>query len=326
MFDVITVGSATVDVFARTEFCEMIRDKKKEECIAYPVGSKILIKELILSSGGGGTNAAVALSRLGHKVAFLGKMGTFENSHRVILDLQKEHVNTSLIIRKPNSRTGYSIILDSIKHDRTILVFRGSNNDLRYNEVKASKLKAKWFYFSTMMGQSYKTLEKLALYAEKNKIKIMFNTSSYLAKKGIPYLRPILKRTDILVLNKEEAMLLAGKNKIKPLLRKLHKAGPKIVAITDGKNGVYVFDGNHFYFAKPHKVKVVETTGAGDAFASSFLSGIIRKNDIEFAIKLGMTNAESVIQYHGAKNKLLTYKEALKEMKKRPIKVIKRII
>ena len=323
MFDVITVGSATVDVFARTEFCEMIRDRKKEEFIAYPIGSKVLVKELILSSGGGGTNSAVALSRLGHKVAFLGKMGKFENSRRAMLELQKEHVNTSLIVRKKNSRTGYSIILDSIKHDRTILVFRGSNNDLRLNEVKLSRLKTKWFYFSTMMGQSYKTLEKLALYAEKKKIRIMFNISSYLAKKGISYLKPILRRTDILVLNKEEAALLAGKGKIQDLLKKLHKAGPKIAAITDGGKGVYVFDGDYFYYGKPHKVKVVETTGAGDAFASSFLSGMMRKNDVEFAIELGMTNAESVIKYHGAKNRLLAYNEALRQMKKMPVKVIK---
>ena len=70
-------------------------------------------------------------------------------------------------------------------------------------------------------------------------------------------------------------------------------------------------------------MKVIETTGAGDAFASSFLSGIIRKNDIVFAIKLGVTNAESVITHHGAKDKLLTLKEAMKIMRKRPVKVNK---
>ena len=53
-------------------------------------------------------------------------------------------------------------------------------------------------------------------------------------------------------------------------------------------------------------------------------SGIIRKNDIEFAISLGITNAQSVIQHHGAKTKLLTYNEALRTMKKNPIKVIKK--
>ena len=324
MYDVLTVGSATADVYSKTEFSELLKGKNKEECIAYPVGSKILIKELTLTSGGGGTNTAVSLARLGHKVAFLGKMGSKENSRRVIDDLKTEKVDTSFIVRSEKGRTGYSIILDSIKHDRTILTFKGSNNDLRFSEIKLKKLRTKWFYFSTMMEESFRTLEKLASYAVKSDIKIMFNISSYLAKKGVPYLRNILKKVNILVLNKEEACILVGKNNIESLLKKLHKLGPEIIAITDGKHGVYIFNNNYLYYGKPHNIKVVESTGAGDAFASSFLSGIIRKNDIEFAMKLGMANAESVIQYHGAKNILLSYKEALSIMKKRPTKIIKK--
>ncbi|MCH8067143.1 MAG: carbohydrate kinase family protein [Nanoarchaeota archaeon] len=326
MYDVITVGSATVDALARTEFCEMIHDKKNKECIAYPVGAKILMEELVLTTGGGGTNTAVSLARLGHKVAFLGKIGSKYNSKRVIQQLKEEKVNTSLIIRSKTGRTGYSIVLDSKKHDRTILSFRGSNNDLGFNEINLKKLKTKWFYFSSLMGKSFRTLEKIANYASKNKIKIAFNISSYLAKKGPSYLGNILKKTDILVLNKEEACILVGKNKIEKLLKKLNKLGPDVIAITDGKKGVYVYNNDHIYYGKPTNVKIVETTGAGDAFASSFLCGIIRKNDIEFAMRLGMTNAESVIQHHGAKEKLLKYNEALKIMKKRPIKIIKKKI
>lgn len=324
MYDVITVGSATVDALVRTEFSEMIHDKKKKECVAYPVGAKILMKELVLTTGGGGTNTAVALSRLAHKVAFLGKVGSKYNSSRLIKELKKEKVDTSLIVRSKTGRTGYSIVLDSKKHDRTILAFKGSNNDLRFDEIKLKKLKTKWFYFSTMMGKSFKTLEKLASYAKKHDIKIAFNISSYLAKKGKNYLKNILKKTDILILNKEEAELLSGKNdKVRNLLKKLSKLGPKIVAITDGKNGVYTIHNDNVYYGKPHNVKIVETTGAGDAFASSFLSGIIKKSDIEFALNLGMTNAESVIQHHGAKEILLTYNEALKAMKNKPRRIIK---
>ena len=324
MYDVITVGSATVDVYAKTEFSELLKGKNKEECIAYPVGSKILINELTLTSGGGGTNTAVALARLGHKVAFLGKIGSKENSKRVIDDLKKEKVDISLIVSSKKGRTGYSIILDSIKHDRTILAFKGSNNDLKFNEIKLKKLRTKWFYFSTMMEESFRTLEKLASYAVKNDIKIMFNISSYLAKKGTRYLGNILKKINILVLNKEEACILVGRNSIESLLKKLHKLGPEIIAITDGKHGVYVFNNHHLYYGKPHNIRVVESTGAGDAFASSFLSGMIKKNDIEFSMGLGMANAESVIQHHGAKNILLGYKLALNIIKKMPITISKK--
>lgn len=326
MYDVITVGSATVDALVRTEFSEMIHDKKQKECIAYPAGAKILMKELVLTTGGGGTNTAVALARLGHKVAFLGKVGSKYNSSRVIQDLKKEKVGTSLIIRSKTGRTGYSIVLDSKKHDRTILAFKGSNNDLKFNEIKLKKLKAKWFYFSTMIGQSFRTLEKLADYASKNNIKIAFNISSYLAKKGKKYLGKILKKTAILILNREEAELLVGKAGINAMLKKISGLGPQIVAITDGKKGAYAYEGKCVYYGNPHNVKIVETTGAGDAFASSFLSGIIRKKDIEFAIGLGMANAESVIQHHGAKEILLSYSQALKAMKKRPRKIVKSAI
>lgn len=322
MYDVITVGSSTVDVFAHTDYCEMVEVGKGKEYIAYPVGAKILIDELQFTCGGGGTNTAVSLSRLGHKVAFLGKMGIMENSKKIIEALKDEKVDTSLVVRSKKGRTGYSVILDSKKHDRTILIYRGSNNDLRLNEIKLKKLKAKWFFFSTMMETSFKTLESLSNYAVRNNIKVMLNISSYLAKQGPKFLRNLLKNTDVIVLNKEEACMLAGKGDVKKLLVKIHKLGPKIVAITDGRNGVYIYHENKMYTGMPNNIKVVETTGAGDAFASSFLSGIMRKNDIEFAMKLGMTNAESVIQHHGAKEKLLSYNEALKIMKKRPIKIV----
>ncbi|MBI2652809.1 hypothetical protein HYX00_05060, partial [Candidatus Woesearchaeota archaeon] len=120
--------------------------------------------------------------------------------------------------------------------------------------------------------------------------------------------------------------LLVGQEPIEGLLLKLNGLGPKIVVITDGKNNLYVINEKHVYTAKPPFVKVVDTTGAGDAFASTFLCGIIRKNDIEFAVKLGIVNALSVIQHYGAKNILLSFKEAMKEMKKYKIKVHKKKI
>ena len=323
MFDVICVGSSTIDVFAHTEYQRIIHNKGRKDFMAYPIGTKILILDMNTTVGGGGTNAAVSLSRLGHKVAYLGKTGLDDLSPKIFDELKKDKVNTSLVVRSKKGNTGYSIILDSIKHDRTIFTYKGSNNDLNFNEVNLRNLKTRWFYFSSMMGESFRTLEKIAGYAVKNNIKIAFNLSPYLAKKQNK-LKRIFKKINILILNKEEAQFVAGKGKIKFLMKKLHKLGPEIVAITDGKNGTYVFYDNFIYFGEPNNIKVVETTGAGDAFASSFLSGIIKKNDVEFAITLGMTNAESVIQYHGAKNKLLRYKEALKIMKKRPIKVTKR--
>ena len=327
MYDVITVGSSTVDVFAKTKFSELIKifdNKGETDFLAYPTGAKILIEELEFTTGGGATNTAVCFARLGHKTACISKGGCGANMDKIIRHLKRDKVDPSLMVCTKSGKTGYSIILDSLEHDRTILAFKGSNNELRFSELKLGKLKTKWFYFSTLLGKSFKTLEKLAKFAEKNKIKIAFNTSEYLAKKGAGFLREILSRTAIFVLNKEEAYLITKEKNAENALKKLLSLGPEIVAVTDGKNPVFVSDGKYVYSAKPHNVKVVETTGAGDAFAASFLSGIIKKNDIAFAIGLGITNSQSVIQNHGAKNKLLRYGEALKILKKNPVKITKR--
>ena len=319
MYDVITVGSATVDIFVKTHYSEIIKRCKKKgiECDlqAYPIGSKILVDKMHETVGGCGVNTAIALKRLGHKVAFLGNVGKGNNANFILDQLKADNVEV-LAIKDKTVESGTSIILDSIEHDRTILAFKGANNHLQWSKINKNKLKTKWFYFSTMIGESFNTQTKLAKYAKNNNINIIFNMSEYLAEKGLTYCKPILQHTTIFICNKEEASLLTKKSQPKDQFKKLTKAGPKIVIITDGEQGAIAYNQTNTYHIKTKKVKVVETTGAGDAFASSFLSGMIKKNDIKFALQLARTNAESVIQHHGATNKLLKWREACKEMNK----------
>ncbi len=327
MYDVISVGSATIDVFASTEFSEIIDIKEpthKTELLAYPLGSKIIIKKILFSTGGGGTNTAVSFSRLGLRTAWLGKLGRDANADTVISDLKKEKID--ILGKKGKGITGYSVILDSIEDDRTILTYKGANDTFSFHDIPLNKIKAKWFYFCSMMGSSYSVLEKLAVYAKKKNIKIAFNASSYLAKKGTSYLGKLLAMVDVFVLNNEEAAILVGYNPAHELALKIHALGPKIVVITMGDDGALAYDGSYLYLIAGGKVKVVETTGAGDAFASAFVAGLIKKNDIEFALRLGKANAESVITHHGAKNKLLKYNEAINYIRKHPagIKKIKK--
>lgn len=332
MFDIITIGSATCDVFIDTKR----RLFQGKECIKVPFGSKILIDKLYTDIGGGAVNTGIAFSRLGLKTAVLTKVGDDNNGKAVIRGLKAENINTALIIKDDRVKTDYSVILDTEGRDRTILVYKNATRKLLYGEIDEEKLKTRWFYFATMMGKSYKTLKQLAVYAKTNKIKIAFNISEYLAKKGARKLRKILKAAEVLVLNKEEAELLASPTVIASpeqsegrsnpeaiqdedddsLLKALHKLGPKIIVITDKDNDIKAFDGKKIYSIAPHKdIKAVERTGAGDAFASSFVSGIIKNRDIDFSLKLALANSESVITNYGARNKLMRWKEVLEKLK-----------
>lgn len=185
-----------------------------------------------------------------------------------------------------------------MEHCRTILTCKNLNDTLKFNEVK--KFKTKWMYYSSMMKDSLKTQVKLL---ENYKGKLAFNPSEYLIKEY--NLNSILKKTNILILNKEEASLLT---KNKDLLKGLYELGPEIVVVTDKNKDVKVYDGDKIFRIKPHNVKVKERTGAGDAFASTFVAGMIKGLTIDKSLKLALKNSESVIKYFGAKNKLLKMK------------------
>ncbi len=323
MYDVITAGSAVVDAFFYTNVKEISINNIKEIC--YPAGAKILIKKSHFFTGGGATNTAVAFSRLGFKTGCIIKVGNDSNGKKILKELKNEKIDFLGKISK-NDHTDFSVILDSYEHERTIFNYKDASNKLKYSDINFKKLNTKWFYFSSLMDQSFITLKKLAGFAKEHNIKVALNTSQYLAEKGPKILKPILDATNILILNKEEAELLIGKDKIENLLKKIFHLGIEIVCITDGKNGSYVYDGSYLYYQYPHNIKIVERTGAGDAYASTFVAGMIKKNDIEFAMDIALANAESIITHMGAKNILLSYPRTLKIIKKHPSKIIKREI
>ena len=304
MFDVITMGSATVDVF------NVISKKLSEP----RPGDKVLVEKLDFEIGGGGVNSAIAFSRMGLNTAFLGKVGCDHNAVNIIRELKKEDV-TFLHLKPSKLPTSHSFILMSKKEkDRIIYAYKGASDDLKTNEINFKQLKTRWIYIDTLLGPAFKTAENVAAFAKKNDIKVMFNPSSYLAAKGKNDLKKILRCSDVLVLNKSEAKLLLGTkhDSVKYLLKELRKLGPKIVRITEGNKGAYAYNGQKFIHIPSPRVIVVYTAGAGDAFESSFLAGLIKGEDIETSLKIGSVNACSVIQYYGTKNKLLSYNKAKK--------------
>ncbi|NOX71591.1 MAG: carbohydrate kinase family protein [Candidatus Micrarchaeota archaeon] len=306
-YDIITVGSATIDIFINTG-SELFRKGNERGLVEVPFGSKIVAEGTHIDMGGGGTNTAVAFSRMGFKTAFIGKVGDDSNGKSIMTSLRKEKVDVHLVSKTAKEKTGFSIILDAKGRDRTIIVYKGANDMLRFSEIRKSELKTDWFYFSSMMDKSFETLEKLAEFAKRKRIKVMFNPSAYLAEKGTVYLKKILDATDILILNDKEAHILSKKNSLQMMARELYRICKCIVVITLGDKGAMAYDGSKMHLIRADKVHVVETTGAGDAFASGFLAGFIKSGNIDFALMAGKVQAESVITHYGSKNKLLSWR------------------
>lgn len=311
--EVITIGSAAVDVFG-TIGCKI------KEC---KLGDKVLVEELNFDVGGGGVNSAIALSRMGIKVGFLGKLGHDHNAFKVLHELQKEKVK---VIKTGISeeKTAWSYVLKSKKeNDRIIFVHKGASDHLDYSDFPKKVLKVKWVYMATMLEKSFETCEKIAGYCLKNNVNLMFNPSTYLAEEGARHLKNILKATTCLVLNKSEAklMLKTDNDNCKEIIELITTLGPKMVVITEGPKGATAFDGSKFYKLNAYKVRVLNTAGAGDAFASGFLAGLLHKMSTKHALEMGMANSASVVQYYGTRNKLLTHRQAHKFIRSRREKV-----
>ncbi len=313
-YDVITLGSGLVDAFVRTKFNE------EKGNMYFPVGTKILVDSIDFSIGGGGINSAMCFSHLGLKTGFVGKIGSKANASIILRGLEANKIDF-LGVQSKIERTGYSIILESEKKNRTIITSKASSDNLKFSEINFREFHTKWFYFTSLGKESFETQKKIAKYARDNGIKLAYNPSSYHTKYGADYLKPILTNCNTLTLNKEEAGMLVKKGNLYEGLKKL---GPEIVCITDGENEGGVYDGTFLYRFRPPKVKVREATGAGDVFGSSFITGLIKFDDIEMALKAAIAHASLAIsRTDGINNRMARWNEILKIIKNERFKIRK---
>ena len=305
-YDGLCIGSASVDHFLHLE----------QPISSIRAGDKILVKGLESHSGGGASNAAAGLSKLGLKVRTLVKLGMDHEADYVLKDLKNRGIKNITLHKSKKSTNSSTIITE--KKDRIIFAHKGSSLDLNKSDYKKSQLNAKWFYLASLTGKSFSVAKDLAQCDKP----ILFNPSLYLAKRGKKYLSAVLRCTNVIILNKEEAEVLLGKKQgIHSMLHGLHKLGPKMVIITNGPKRLYGLH-DKIYSLMPLPVKKINTAGAGDAFNSGFLAGLIKGLPFSEAMKVGQVNSSSVIQHMGTKHKLLTWSEALKAAKKIKVKVL----
>jgi len=309
-YDVITLGSATQDVFMSSPDFKVIESDqfitKKGLCIS--LGSKMKVKDTYFAMGGCGVNAAVTLARQELKVAYLGLVGQDCFGQTVKDELAKQGVSSDLLIETDKYPTAFSVILSVPGTGRSILKKLGACHQMTDQDFYFDKIKTKWIYAGSLSGQAYKSLDKLFEFAVDNKIKILASPvgQSQLGE-GLERTRALLDKVDILIVNQEEAALLTETDfeKEDQIIEKLKQVKSKIKVMTKGPQGVIVLDQEHIYSAGIPESDLVDRTGSGDAFTSAFLAGYMENQDIVNAIQLATANATAVLQEMGATNGLL---------------------
>jgi len=297
MFDVISIGAATADIFVRSptllqssRFLSLKRSSKNE------------ISDSLICSGGGATNSATTFSRLNLKSALISLIGDDPLSAYVKQDLKIEKINNQFLIKKKKDNTDFSIILVASDGTRSILTNRGSTR-LESKNIPWSKLKTKWLYITSLEG-NLSLLEELIGFALEFNIKISFNPGMRELRQRRELL-PLLKHLDFLLLNRQEAEILVDTNhKDTSFWDKLRKISP-VVAVTNGHLGAKVLTPTETYFSPIVNTNAVDETGAGDAFGSAFVTALIYHHSLPECLTWAIKNSGSVVSALGAKTGIL---------------------
>lgn len=323
-FDFITIGGATEDIVFYTKDGILIKNKKdilRQELLAFEQGAKVLVDKSFTFFGGGASNSAVNLSKLGFRVAILANIGEGNRGNRIINNLKENGVNTSFINIDKKHESGFSLILNNGK-DRIIFTYRGSNDKLVLDFKKIKKISTDNFYVSSLPEKCFDILNIIFSL----NTRVYWNPGLRELSLGLKRMGKFLKKTEILILNKDEALELVKSdskfknksnkylNNIKNLLPIVKSYGPNHVLITDGLGGAYFFNNNTNYHQPIIKnKKTLDTTGVGDSFGSTFCSFfLLFKGDYKKALSLAAKNSASVVSVYGAQNGLLELKKILK--------------
>ena len=211
MCDVITIGSATMDVFVESAVANIVSvstKNKKSEFMSYPYGAKVEISDFDSQVGGGGVNTAVNFANLGFKTSAIFKIGDDIYSKGILSSFKDKNVDLSNIVQDKSLSTGFSIILVSFQGDRTVLAHRGANAKIKKADINFEAIKnAKLLYIAPMNGDSTKVLDDIANFANENNVYVCFNAGCSSIKKGFNYIKKILANANIVVMNKEEASM-----------------------------------------------------------------------------------------------------------------------
>lgn len=306
---ILMIGDIFTDAFIKLNesSAKIIKEADGKEWLALPFGQKPPYDQVdIVRSVGPSPNAAVSAARLGLSSSLMAWVGGDDVGKEAIEHLRGEKVGAESMVVEKDKATSYWYVL-RYGADRTMLV---KSETYRY-EWTDPIAKPDWIYLSYIGADSWPLHERLLEYLDTNNdVQLAFQPGTFHFKWGVEKLKAIYGRSTIVVMNREEAVDVTGRayDSIRDLADGLHELGPKIVVITDGPNGSYAsYDGKLVTIPNyPDPADPLDRTGAGDAFASTIVSGLALGASMDTALTWAPINSMNVVQHLGAQAGLLS--------------------
>ncbi len=254
------------------------------------------------SCGGSAANTMVGLARLACRVGFIGKVANDREGRLLLEAFQTEKVNTNGIQVAKRGTSGVVMGFVDEKGDRALYVDPGVNNTLELKDATFSyACKAGFIHLTSFAGGASFEAQKSLVQKLPETTKVSFDPGALYAEKGLAELESIIDKTYVLLPNANELQRLTGAADFKNGAEAMLKKGVEIVAVKLGSRGCYVTDGKERHLLEAFRVKVVDTTGAGDAFCAGFLYGLIGGKSLRECGVIGNFVASRCVMKLGAR-------------------------
>jgi sugar/nucleoside kinase (ribokinase family) len=304
---VLGMGNALVDLLVTLPSDQVLLElnlpKGSMQLVDNEISMKVRIETSSLpksmSSGGSAANTIHGLANLGMPTGFFGKTGNDEHGKFFEMEMHETGIQPSLL--KSETPTGLAVALISPDSERTFATFLGAAIELHSNEVD-EKIFAGFsvLHIEGYLVQNQELISASVLKARNAGLKISLDLASYnVVEANLEFLQQMLPMVDILFANEEEARSFTGCESNEAL--EILSAKCPLVIVKTGAKGSLVASGNQRVSVPANPVKAIDTTGAGDLYASGFLYGYLNGDSLETCARVGTFLASKVIEIIGAK-------------------------
>ena len=259
------------------------------------------IKSETDTPGGSAANTIVGLSRLGCSTSIIGKIAEDDDGDLIEYHLAINGVYSNNLIYSETGSTGKCLGFVDEEGQRCLYIDPGVNDEIKIGEINPLNImRCKIMHYTSFVGDSFNTqielLEKL-----NDQCILSFDPGMLYVKKGFEELKPILERTNILLINESELRLLCNNNKdsLKELAIGFLDLGIGTVVVKKGAEGVFAINNSSECEVEAFECDVVDTTAAGDSFNSGFLYSFLKGYDLEKSCRIGNWVASKAIEGFG---------------------------
>lgn len=313
MGKLLVIGSTNMDIAAKMDH------------LPKP-GETVGDAKLYRAFGGKGANQAVAASRTGSGVTFIGCIGDDANGEQMRSNLDQEGINVDFISVIPEVSSGTALIFVDAKGENCIAVAPGANNYVSptiIDNIEKEILKADLILLQLEIP--YETVRHVCKLASIHNVKVLLNPApAQLLDKDV------LNSLEYLVLNETEIELITGKkisgDEVFDLCKSIRDLGPKNIILTLGSKGSCIYNDHTKQFVKGFKVEAIDTTGAGDTFCGAFASAICKYNmKILDSVQFANATAALSVTKKGAQSsipQLVEVEDFLQNVNKMPINIL----